>query len=67
MKDIRLSYEKSDFRPACIFDDVQKLSLTGVSIPSYNESPVMILNKVKPVSLKGLQFKIPEERAVMVR
>ena len=67
MKDIRLSYEKSDFRPACIFDDVQKLSLTGVSIPSYHESPVMILNKVKPVSLKGLQFKIPEERAVMVR
>ena len=67
MKNIHLSYAKTDFRPACIFDDVKQLALTGVSIPSYNEAPVMILNKVQPVSLKDLHFMIPEEKAVRIR
>ncbi|WP_183559599.1 glycoside hydrolase family 28 protein [Mucilaginibacter sp. SP1R1] len=54
MKNIKLSYTGADFRPACIFDDVDTLTLNHVQITDAASKPIIILNKVKKQSLHNL-------------
>jgi len=48
-RDIRLSTENADMRPAFVFDDVQQLELTGIKAQRWegNDAPVVFRNSVK--------------------
>ena len=54
MKNIKLGYQKSDFRAACVFDQVSKLNLSNVAVTSAESKPVILLNKVSGSSLKNV-------------
>jgi polygalacturonase len=54
MNNIKLSYQKNDFRAACVFDDVNKLNLSNVVIGKAESKPVILLNKVTGSSLKNV-------------
>jgi hypothetical protein len=57
IKNMVLTCNGSDFRPAFIADDVKGLSLNKLSIPQVKTQPVIILNKVNWPELNGI--KIP--------
>ncbi|MET1054712.1 MAG: glycosyl hydrolase family 28 protein [Pedobacter sp.] len=54
MKNIKLNYQKADFRTACVFDDVSKLTLNNVSIGKAESKPVILMNKVTGSSLRNV-------------
>ncbi|MBS1933846.1 MAG: glycoside hydrolase family 28 [Bacteroidetes bacterium] len=56
MKNVTLKTIKSDFRSACIFDDVQKLDIDSLKISGDIKSPVVLLNNVKNHELKNLHL-----------
>jgi len=58
MKNVKLSYSKSDFRTACVFDDVHRLKITGLEISKAESTPVILLKKVTGDSLE--QIKTPK-------
>jgi len=51
MKNVKLSYRKSDFRTACLFDDVHQLNVTGLEVSKAESTPVILLKKVTGESL----------------
>lgn len=59
MKNIRFTSVKPDFRVACIFDDVNKLKLDGITVLSNKNKPAIILNNVKEYLTNKL--KLPAE------
>jgi hypothetical protein len=67
MKNIKLTSVNPDFRVACIFDDVEKLKMDGISIKANQTSPVMILNKVKNHSFSKLQLPMQGSNAIKVQ
>jgi polygalacturonase len=54
MKNIKLTYRKTDFRTALIFDDVHQLQLTDININKSESKPVVLLNKVTGSSVKNI-------------
>jgi hypothetical protein len=67
MKNIKLSYLKYDFRPACIFDDVNGLRLDNIQIPTGKELPIILLNDVNKLSLEKIQLPVENERAIKIQ
>ncbi len=67
MKNIKLTSVKPDFRVACIFDDVSKLKLDGVSVVSNKNNPAIILNKVKEYLLNRLKLPTEISKSVKVQ
>lgn len=65
LKNFKVSYLEDDFRPAFVFDDVKKIELVGVSIPTVKELPVIQLNNSEAVSFKGLNIPVKEEKAII--
>lgn len=55
LKNIRLQYVASEFRPACLFDDVADLSLNGMLISGKTGKPAILLNKVDNPTLDNIQ------------
>jgi hypothetical protein len=64
LKNVQLKYIDDDFRAACIFDDVNGLQLTNVSIPSYKELPIIVLKDVKAQQFDNLKLSVPLPKAV---
>jgi len=56
IKNIRLGYQKEDFRTACIFNDVTGLNVNGLTIKTASSSPVILLNHIKDQVIKGLDM-----------
>jgi len=56
MKNIRLSYQTTDFRAAMVFDDIHVLKLNTVEIPTAEELPVIVLKDVKNSSIKKVKL-----------
>jgi len=54
MKNVKLSYRKSDFRTAMVFDDVKKLNLSDVAVAKAESQPVLLFNKVTGHTLKNV-------------
>lgn len=65
IKNIRLTYKEDDFRPACIFDDVNKIRLNNIEIPSAKEMPVMIFNHARHLTLKQIQLPVKHEKGIL--
>lgn len=56
MRNIKLSYKEFDFRPALVFDDVNKVELSDVHILSGEELPIVLFNNVKKKELNNLHL-----------
>ncbi|SFD63700.1 Glycosyl hydrolases family 28 [Chitinophaga sp. CF118] len=66
MKNVKLSYTGTEFRTACIFDDVDGLKLDNVQVAKAASQPVIILNKVKNQSLERMQLPY-KKGAVLIK
>lgn len=44
MKNITVKLQHADYRPAFVFDDVQKIRMDGISLPKDHESQAIVLN-----------------------
>jgi hypothetical protein len=67
MKNIKLSYAGTDFRTACIFDDVNGLKLEGIHITKAETLPAIILNKVTNPSVQKMQFPVNTKKAMRIQ
>ncbi|THU36066.1 glycoside hydrolase family 28 protein [Niastella caeni] len=66
LKNIKMQYQKEDFRPAVIFDDVQKLQVQGLQIPTAKTAPVIVLKDVPTPVLQTMKLPFEKSKAVMV-
>ncbi|TWI93926.1 glycosyl hydrolase family 28 [Mucilaginibacter frigoritolerans] len=67
LKDIKLSYLKSDKRIACVFDDINMLSLNNFKIAKTENYPVILFRNVKGKVLKDLQLPDGSKAAIQVK
>ncbi len=67
LKNVSLKVRNSDARSACVFDDAEGLVLDDVSIPNYQQLPVIILNKVKDPVITKLNLPVDKGKAVKVQ
>jgi hypothetical protein len=65
LKNITLAYKKADFRPAVIFDDVQKLQVQNLKVPQAQRAPVIVLKEVPAPMLKDLKLPFDNKKAIM--
>lgn len=66
LRNVQLKFINEDYRTACIFDDVEGLNLSNVSIPCYRELPIIVLSKVKEHHLSQLRLALALSKAVEV-
>jgi hypothetical protein len=59
IKNMVLTCKGTDYRPAFIADDVNRLSLYSINIPQVKTQPVILFNKVRDLKLEGM--KVPGE------
>jgi polygalacturonase len=55
-KNMKLTVNVADFRPALVFDDVKSLNMDKVDIPNVNQSPAVVMNGVSQPSLKEINM-----------
>ncbi|MBD1393406.1 glycoside hydrolase family 28 protein [Mucilaginibacter glaciei] len=65
IKNLKLTVDKVDFRPACVFDDVKGLKLQKISIPTVNQTPAIILNNVTGMSMQKMD--LPGDLKTMIK
>ncbi len=56
IKNMKVTVSTKDFRPALVFDDVNGLKLDKITIPTVNQSPAIIMNKVLQPLLKDVNM-----------
>jgi hypothetical protein len=64
MKNIKMTVTGTEFRSAAIFDDVKRLSIDKIVIPSNFGSPIMVLNNVESPRIKKTTFKVSKQNAI---
>jgi hypothetical protein len=64
MKNVKMSYKESDFRPALVFDDAKNIDLTDVKIPTGEELPVILFNNTGKKTLKNVQLPVGSEKGI---
>lgn len=55
-KNVKIHFQKDDFRPAFVFDDVNGIDMKSVDVATASEMPVVLLNKVTGEKLDGLKM-----------
>lgn len=66
LKNVKLQYKKEDFRPAVIFDDVQKLTLENVNIPTGQKPPAIVFKDTPAPSLASTKLPFNNKDAVVI-
>ena len=64
MNHVTVSYLQEDFRPAFVVDDVKGIELSGVSIPTAKELPILYFNNSSGIVTKNLKMPVSEEKGV---
>ena len=64
MINVTLSYLKEDFRPAFVVDDVKGIQLTGLSIPTAKEMPILYFNNSSGIVTKNLKMPVSVEKGI---
>jgi hypothetical protein len=49
MKNVTLKYKKDDFRVPVVMDDVQKVSISNLDIPTSLQAPVLWMRQIKDI------------------
>jgi hypothetical protein len=60
MEKIKLTYEKYDFRPAMVFDDVKDVSLNGIQIPTGKNLPIILFDNTYNKILNNIKLPVDE-------
>jgi hypothetical protein len=63
-RNVKIQYQKEDFRPALVFDDVNGVHLKSMEISSASEMPVVLLNKVTDEQLDGLKMPVDASKGI---
>jgi polygalacturonase len=66
LKNVMLAYKKGDFRPAVIFDDVQKLQVQSLKVTKAQSAPVIVLKDVPSPTLKDLKLPFDNKKAIRI-
>ncbi|MGI4870848.1 MAG: glycoside hydrolase family 28 protein [Janthinobacterium lividum] len=66
-KNVRIQTKGADYRPALVFDDVQKLTLQQVTIPTAPTQPTLVLHDVVGVTRKQVSLPGTVQQATLVR
>jgi len=66
LKNVQLKFVNEDFRAACIFNDVEGLNLSNLSIPVYKELPIIVESRVKNEKFSELKLPVPSSKAIRV-
>jgi hypothetical protein len=66
MKNIKISCKEDDYRAAMVFDDVRKLKIFDLTIPS-SRTPVLLLNKVEGHSLQKISLPVDQKQGVRIQ
>ncbi|HEY4150043.1 MAG TPA: glycosyl hydrolase family 28 protein [Chitinophagaceae bacterium] len=67
LKNIELRFKKTDFRTACVFDDVKNLKLDDLRILSNAGLPVLLLNNTPSPSMNKLQLPADPAKAIRIQ
>ena len=67
MDNVRLSYKEYDFRPACVFDDVDGLDLFGINVLTGKDIPVILLNNVRKYSLISIKLPVDYDKGIKIQ
>lgn len=64
LKNIKLNYQESDFRPAVIFDDVHGINLEELDIKKAENPSIIVLKKTDGVSIKNMKLPTNQKEAI---
>jgi len=67
MKNVSFKLKNNDNRAAFVFDDAERLGFENVSVPNYQQLPLVIMNKVKEADIAGLNLPAGKGKAVKVQ
>lgn len=67
MKQVKLSYTGTEFRTACVFDDIDGLQLTNLQVNKTASLPLILLNKVSNQVLEQLQLPTKANEAILIK
>ncbi|QDA61633.1 glycoside hydrolase family 28 protein [Hymenobacter jejuensis] len=67
LKNVRVSLNGADYRPAFVFDDVQKLALQQVTVPKSPVQPTIVLHDVPGPIFKQVSVPGDKPQAILVR
>jgi len=67
IRNMVLTCKGKDYRPAFIADDVNRLGLNDLKVPQVTSQPVVLINKVSQLDMKGIQIPGDLHKNVEVR
>ncbi|WP_345955761.1 glycosyl hydrolase family 28 protein [Mucilaginibacter sp. PAMB04168] len=65
LKNVTIRYKETDFRAAIVMDDVKKLIVDGLNIPTASTDAVIVLRKVSNEVIKKLKTPVAAKKAVV--
>lgn len=65
LKNVTMRYKETDFRAAMVMDDVKKLNINGLYIPTTSNDAVIVLRNVSNDEIKGLKTPVAAKKAVV--
>ncbi|OKS85423.1 glycoside hydrolase family 28 protein [Mucilaginibacter polytrichastri] len=66
LKNVSIGYKTTDFRTACVFDDVSGLNISGLNVSKAQTLPVVLYHKVSSLSVQKLTTPYKDKRAQKV-
>jgi polygalacturonase len=63
-KNVTVSFNEDDFRPAFVFDDVAGLQLKNVEVKSAAEMPVMVFKNTNKPVIEDLKLPLQDKKAI---
>lgn len=66
-KNVRIQTKGADYRPALVFDDVQKLTLQQVTVPTAPAQPTLVLNDVSGLTRTKVSLPGNAQQSTLVR
>lgn len=65
LRNIKILKQKSDYRPACAFNDVSGLDIDQMEIPDAGVSPVVIFKNVKGLQSKNIKIPVDDAKGIL--
>jgi polygalacturonase len=65
LKNITIKYKQADFRAAIVMDDVNKLNINGLNIPTASNEAVIVFKNVKNVVVNNLKTPVSAKKAIV--
>lgn len=67
LKNVTLKYKETDFRPALVMNDVKGVDINGLTIPTANTAPVIVMQQVNNSSVKKLKTPFNTKKLILIK